>query len=478
MQCRRIDSMRNPYSLLKNAECCPSTFLKLLCFLLIVVSGAGAQLRQTRRVLLINDLGMVSSPGFAEVDQAIFSALQNSPYQIELYHESLQLTFFGDEASRLDFRESLMRKYSQRKPDLIIAAGSASLKFVAESREAMIRDTPVVFCAVLGDISDELKSGLHVTGVLGRLQPEETLKTALHLVPGTKHVVVSGGMGKFDEDWERIARQAFQKYESQLEFTYLTDLTMPELLERLRNLPSNTIVYHTSIAQDAAGRRFIDSAQSVPLVAKASNAPVFVMDDVDLRAGTVGGSLVNWADDGRVAGEIAARILNGERPEDIPIRRSNNVYMFDGRALKRWGLKESNLPPGSVILNREATFWESYKWYVIGGISLILLEAFLIFALLLQRARRQNAETTLAITNDRFRMAIEAGRFVGWDLNVKLAQITGSVTYKICLESLPRPTLRMPTNFANAFMPQTLMRYSRRLKKPNKQKNPTLLNFV
>src|SRR5712675_2075137 len=108
--------MRDPYCPVKYDGCCSSTLLKLLCFLLVVVSGAGAQLRQTRRVLLINDLGMVSSPGFAEVDQAIFSALQNSPYQIELYHESLQLTFFGDEASRLDFRKSLMRKYSQRKP--------------------------------------------------------------------------------------------------------------------------------------------------------------------------------------------------------------------------------------------------------------------------------------------------------------------------------------------------------------------------
>jgi len=74
---------------------------------------------------------MVSSPGFAEVDQAIFSALQNSPYQIELYTRVCNSRFFGDEASRLDFRKSLMHKYSQRKPDLIIAAGSASLKFVA-----------------------------------------------------------------------------------------------------------------------------------------------------------------------------------------------------------------------------------------------------------------------------------------------------------------------------------------------------------
>jgi ABC-type uncharacterized transport system substrate-binding protein len=360
----------------KHDECCSSTLLKLLCFLLIVVSSAGAQLRQTRRVLLINDLGIVSSPGFAEVDQAIFSALQNSPFQIELYHESLQLTLFPDEASQLAFRESLIHKYSQRKPDLIIAAGSASLKFVAESHESFIRDTPLIFCVVLGDILDELKSGLHVTGVLARLQPEETLKAALHFLPGTKHVVVVGGISKFDEGWERIARQAFESYESKLDFTYLTDLTMPVLLERLRHLPSNTIVIHTSIAEDASGQRFIDSAQSVPLVAGAANAPVFVMDDVDLRAGAVGGALVNWPDDGRVAGEIAVRILNGERPEDIPIVMSNNVYMFDWRALKRWGLKESNLPPGSVVLNRQATFWESYKRYVISGISLILWKHF------------------------------------------------------------------------------------------------------
>ena len=104
-----------------------------------------------------------------------------------------------------------------------------------------------------------------------------------------------------------------------MDFTYLTDLAMPTLLEQLHHLPSNTIVYHTSITQDAAGERFIDSAQSVPLVVGASNAPVFVMDDVDLRGGTVGGALVNWADDGRLAGEMAVQVLNGKRPEDIPI---------------------------------------------------------------------------------------------------------------------------------------------------------------
>jgi hypothetical protein len=190
---------------------------------------------------------------------------------------------------------------------------------------------------------------MHFTGVLGRLKPEETLNVALRLLPGTKHVVVTGGMGKFDYRWEAIAKQSFHNFESKLDFTYLTDLTMPIVLERLKHLPSNTIVYHTAITQDAAGDRFIDSAQSVPLVANAANAPVFVMDDVDLRSGTVGGYLVNWAADSRVAAEMAVRVLNGERPQDIPVVTSNNAYMFDWRALKRWRLKESDLPPGSIV---------------------------------------------------------------------------------------------------------------------------------
>jgi PAS domain S-box-containing protein len=376
--------------------------------------SAAAQLKQTKRVLIINDLGVVSSPGFAEIDQAISSALQKSPYQIELYDESLQLTFFPDQESRRAFNDSLIRKYSGRKPDLIITAGSESFELLAESHEAFIRETPIIFCELLGETPKKANSGLHFTGVMSTLQPEQTLKTALQLLPGTKHVVVVGGTGKFDEVWERVAKQAFQKYESKLEFTYLTDLTMSALLERLRNLPANTIVYHTSIAQDVEGERFIGSAQSIPLVVGAANAPVFVMDDVDLRAGTVGGALVNWPDAGRATGELAVRVLNGERPDDIPIVVSKNAYMFDWRALKRWHLKESELPRGSIVLNRQPTLWDSYKWYIIGGGCLLIAQTSLIVGLLWQRATRRKAQAALKESEQRFRLVANTAPVMIW----------------------------------------------------------------
>ena len=369
--------------------------------LLVSRSTAVPPMGEVRRVLMINDIGNISSPGFAEIDQALFTGLQKSPYRIELYEESLDIILFPDRVSQDRFREEIIRKYSARKPDVIIAVGPESLKFIAKLYDKF-QGTPIVFCTIWSGIPDQLRRDMPFTGVLAQLRPEGTLNVALHLLPNTKHVVVVGGVGKFDEGWEAIAKQSFHNYESKLEFTYLFDLTMPALLERLKHLPNDTIVYHTSISQDPAGDRFIDSAQSIPMVASAANAPVFVMDDVDLRAGTVGGDLVNWADDARIAAEIAVRVLNGEKPQDIPVVTNNHAYMFDWRALKRWGMNEKNLPPGSIVLHREWSFWELYKQYVVAAIFLILVQSAAILGLLWQRARRRKAEAELIRSEEKF----------------------------------------------------------------------------
>ena len=196
--------------------------------LLVSRSGAVSPMMEVRRVLIINDLGIISSPGFAEVDQAVLTGLRASPYRIELYQESLDLTLFPDRVSQDRYREGIIQKYLTRKPDVIIAAGPVSLKFIAE-RYDKFQSTPVIFCGIWGGIPDELKHGMPFTGVLAQLHPEGTLNVALHLLPSTKHVVVVGGVGKFDEGFEAIAKQSFHNYESKLEFTYLFDLTMPAL---------------------------------------------------------------------------------------------------------------------------------------------------------------------------------------------------------------------------------------------------------
>jgi signal transduction histidine kinase/ABC-type uncharacterized transport system substrate-binding protein len=394
-----------------------SALVTALVFLLLQTVAAAPRI-EVKRVLVFNDLGSISSPGFAATDQAILIGLQKSQYRIEFYNENLETTLFPDRSSQLEFRNSYAHKYRDREPDVIIAVGQDSVKFMVESHEIAFPGVPIIFCGSTEEMLAEAKLDSHFTGVWAVAQPEDTLNAALQLQPDTKHVVVVGGVGAFDRYMEAIVRKALSSYESKLDFTYLTDLDLLTLLERLKHLPSHTIVLHTSIMQDAAGARFIDASQSAPLVASTANAPVFVLDDVDIGSGTVGGRLLSWAATGQIAAGIALRVLKGEKPENIPIVKSPNSYVFDWRALRRWGFKESNLPPGSVLLYRQPGLWELYRGYIIGGILLISAEALLIVGLLWQRVRRRRVESELAISHERLRMAVEAGRFVGWDLDI------------------------------------------------------------
>src|ERR1700755_415938 len=70
--------------------------------------------KSVRRVLIFNDFNYVSSPGIANIDQAIATGLAKSTYQIELYNETLESTLFSDDATQHRFRDWYIRKYSDR----------------------------------------------------------------------------------------------------------------------------------------------------------------------------------------------------------------------------------------------------------------------------------------------------------------------------------------------------------------------------
>jgi signal transduction histidine kinase len=108
---------------------------------------------------------------------------------------------------------------------------------------------------------------------------------------------------------------------------------------------------------------------------------------VDLGAGTVGGYLISWVRDGQVAAKMAVRVLGGEQPQNLPIVRDDNAYMFDWRALRRWGFSEKDLPAGSTVLHRELSIWERTRSIWISALLVILgLSAFAVY---LQFSRKE-----------------------------------------------------------------------------------------
>ena len=68
----------------------------------------------------------------------------------------------------------------------------------------------------------------------------------------------------------------------------------------------------------------------------------------------------------------------------------------DWRELQRWGVSEKSLPPGSVVRFRQPSFWEVYKWYAIGLVASVIIEALLIAGCCLSdvSAGRQKKKTS------------------------------------------------------------------------------------
>jgi PAS domain S-box-containing protein len=396
--------------------CALAVFVLVLSPLLIQ-RVAIAQAQATRRILILNETNP-SYPAIRIIYEGIQTALSNSPYHVQFFTEYLDTGLFPDPAVQQELRDFYIRKYRNRQPDVIITVGSAPLKFMEEAHQTAFPRVPIVFCLPIGNVLSAPALGSDFTGVGSDMAPVETLEIALRLQPGTKHVVVVGGASDFDRHEQDIVRQQIKGFTDHLEITYMTDVAVSELLERLKHLPRHTLVLLLSFGRDAEGTPF-KSNEIGPLVAASANAPVFSLYDVFLDHGEVGGYLSNLGEQGKVAGGMALRILRGQKPQDIPRVKGINTYMFDWRAVKRWGLKEREIPPGSVVLNRQPTVWESYKWYIIGGLSLITLEGILIAALLWQRVRRRKTENELALMFDRLRLAVEAGRSVGWDADLK-----------------------------------------------------------
>ena len=351
---------------------------------------AGQDTAERKRVLIFfsNDTTTRSQ---MVIEGALSSALKsNTTAEIEIYSE-----YIGEPRLLNEYENELIalikRKYAGKKFDVIFTLRQSTSRLLMKVRSEIFPDTPIVFLAIDKRNSEGLYPNPGVTGVWGEIDFKSNLEIALGLHPGTRRVVVVSGVSETDQFWKSQARERFRQYENALEFTYLDGLSIPEMRRELAALPPSTIVFYTMNVRDKYGNTY-ESPDYLRQIASASTAPIYGTTDVQLGNGIVGGKLAGAEALGSEGGEMGARILAGENPEAIAPYAVPNRLIFDWRELKRWGISESNLPPGSVVRFKQPTLWEEYRWYLIGLISALVLETGLIGGLVILRSRRRKAE--------------------------------------------------------------------------------------
>ncbi|WP_197356795.1 sensor histidine kinase [Aureliella helgolandensis] len=357
------------------------------------------------------------SLGNAMVDQM----RRGYPDRIEFYSEFLDLVRFPGDSHLSRTADMLLEKYKGRDFDLVISAGPQALNLLADQRQFLFPNVPVVFTGVRRESAtwSELNSA---TGILMKLDPLPTLELAMQLQPQTRRVVVVSGASDFDRTWDDLARERFRNHESRLEFTYLSGLPMQTLLERLRDLPSDAVVIYLTFFTDGEGEYFL-SADAAILVANASAAPVYGPYDTYMGTGIVGGCMDTFDEVGRETGDLALRILAGEKPEDIaPYFPGKDLPIVDCRQLARWELSEDRLPARSEMRFRQSSLWKEHRSTVITATFVLALQATLLIGLLFERRNRILAEL---VADETRRELTHASRLA------TVGELTASIAHEI-----------------------------------------------
>ena len=366
----------------------------LIAFQFSIAGTASPAELQPKRVLILFAVNVVL-PTHMDWERGIRSGLQaagDSPLEIDI--EYADLLRFKDENYTQSFVDLLRHKYSNRKVDVVIPVYDPAFEFIGQHEE-LFPGAAVVFCSVDEQSLKDKKLAPNVTGVPMRLDFAGTVELAHQLMPRIKRLAVVAGVDVSGRRLEAEAKQVFANDSSGIEFKYFSGTPLIELKEQLSRLPSDTAILLLPFVQDVRGTSY-----STPEVASAisavTRAPIFSVYDTLLGHGVIGGHLVSLQEHGKRAGEMAARILRGERPSQIPVAGTNaHRYEFDWRELRRCGISEASLPAGSVVLFRQPTFWELYKWYVIGGFGIVVAQSLAIAGLLASRRRRRQAERDL-----------------------------------------------------------------------------------
>jgi signal transduction histidine kinase len=362
-------------------------------------------------------------PAFVELDRATRDAVRaRTARPTEFHAESLDMLRFPRAQFEQEMLALLRKKYRDVKIDVVVAAETTALEFAERFGDELWPGAAIVFHSVPMRAVAARALGPRTTGVPVRYEIGATLDLALRLRPGARRIAVVAGTTDFDRGMLKLARAALDAFAGRLDAEYLVDLPLSDTLAAVRKLPSDAIVLYLSMFQDGAGAQYVPRAVLTRLAAE-SRVPVFGIFETYLDEGIVAGAIASFEAQGRRAGELVARVLDGERPVALGVQPPVSPgCIADWQQLRRWGIDERLLPEGCEVRFRQLSAWDRYRWQILGALAIILAQAALIASLLVQRQRRQRAE--LAVQRHRVELA-HAGRLA------TVGELTASIAHEV-----------------------------------------------
>jgi PAS domain S-box-containing protein len=381
--------------------------LSILVLLTLLLPAAG-QADDPARVMFLSSYHP-AFPSFYPQVSGLREVLEGE--QVELDVEFLDSKRFFDDANFANFTTLLKHKLDHSPPyDCLVVGDDNALNYAIKHRDTLFKGLPIVFLGI-NDVDNALSlvEKYGITGVLETLSLNETLDIIRQVAPNTRRIaVVTDATPSGQSDLKKFKEAMQVRGEKEYTALDLSKITYEEFSDRLRLLDPDDAILLMDAYRDKAGAT-MPFEEGLHLILSNAPCPVFHLWSHGMGQGLLGGKVIYFAEQGRKAGELVLRILDGEDPALIKVvgNAEANVPMFDVKVMKRFGLSRDRLPEDSILLNDDPPL--SRKSYLLllqtGGVILALVAV--ISYLLRVNRRKAAAEIRARKSEQRYRAYID-----------------------------------------------------------------------
>ena len=363
--------------------------------LLLAMTGAAWSADRTpatTRVLIVHSFGRDFAP--FGVTTAVFRRefAMRQPGTVIFMEATLDVGRPLGPAEEAAFAAYLKTRYSEPPPDLIVGVGGIAASFLLQYRDANFSGVPMLLSAVDARFAQRQRMRPRDAMAATNVDIQRLFDNMLALRPDLRTIALVIGDSSIERTWQRWFVEVGAGLPKSVRLVTFGGLSLEEMTRRVADLPPDAAVLYVHVLVDGAGVPH-ERAEALTAILQASSVPVFSGFGHEIGLGVVGGPYLPDESAGREAARLALRQLADGPPADPVVTRIDmSAPVYDARALARWGISESRLPPGSEVRFRPEPVWVEHRTAFLTGVAVFVTQALLIGALLIQRARRRRAE--------------------------------------------------------------------------------------
>ncbi|MBX2865357.1 MAG: hypothetical protein KTR27_17540 [Leptolyngbyaceae cyanobacterium MAG.088] len=296
--------------------------------------------------------------------EGIDQGFQGEAQNVTVYHEFLDAKRYPNLHHQEAFLDYVKTKYENTPLSVMMVSDDPGLNVILAKREVYFPALPIVFLGI-NQAPENLLNQPLLTGVFEANSNVETVVEAARQTGSDRVIVISDDSSTSQGNLRRL-EAGLLDYERAPAIIEVKNIVASEIEARLGGYANHVPIFLAGQFREGSATGALKQFwQGARLLRSQLPNPLYTSSRSVAEHGTVGGKVLDGNYHAQQAVDLAETVLAGTPVSDIaPILEADNQWVFDAQELKRAKIDTALLPPESVLINVQPSFYSQYRTLV------------------------------------------------------------------------------------------------------------------